>query len=172
MSGPKTGASPAELQKEIREAADSLGVQMDTALPFKPSRIAWLLQVFRPVQFTEKVIVPQENQEDVFVRAWLERKSTRSAEQSPVELLTDIVDVDSSRPDQTCQFGRDPEIAAVYDLQMGLELKQELGAPQEDTLARIQELGSYVSAITETELHGQLRGAVPVHNRLPQAAGA
>lgn len=161
--------SVGQLKIEIKEAGEALGKQMDTTIPLRPSRLA---AIVRASQFSERILVPNQGQEGVFTRAWLERKAAVSVTKSPIELLIDTVSVDPSRKNQANQFAKDPVIAAVYDPSTGLELREELGTPQLETLARIGELGSYVTAIAEAEIHRELKRAVPVHGLKVQGINA
>lgn len=169
MATPEGAVSAEQLREQIQTAGEVLGKQMDAAIPLRPSRLA---TVFRCIQFSKRILIPKEDEEGVFIRAWLERKAAMTAGNSPIKLLTDIVDVDPSRKDQSNQFAKDPLIAAVYDLHTGLELRQNLGTPQEDVLARVSELGSFVTAIAQAELYGELKRAVAIHDIKVQGINA
>lgn len=162
-------ASAEQLKADIQTAGETLGKQMEAAIPLRPNRLATIV---RAVQFSERILVPVEGEEGVFTRAWLERKAAMTTAKSPIELLTDTVDVDPTRKDQANQFAKDPVVAAVYDPSNGLEVREDLGTPQEETLARIGELGSYVTAIAEAELHRELKKAVPIHHLKVQGINA
>ncbi len=169
MATPESTVSAEQLKEQIQTTGETLGKQMDAAIPLRPSRLA---TVVRAVQFSERILAPVEGEESVFTRAWLERKAAMNAGKSPIELQTDTVDVDTSRKDQSHQFAKNPVVAAVYDPRTGLEVREDLGTPQEETLARIGELGSYVTAIAEAELHKELKRAVPVHGLKVQGINA
>lgn len=160
MSTSELEASPEILGLRIRKASEELGSKMDTAIPLRPSRLGKIISL---VQFSERILVPDEDEKGVYTRAWLERKATRKRSRSPIELLTDTVEVDDARENQFLQVPQDPLVAAVYDFNTGLDIVGALETSQEETLERIIELGTYVADITEAKVHKELLRVVPVH---------
>jgi hypothetical protein len=151
-----------QLQTAIQQRGQEVGEHMESILPFKRSN--WLVRLMQGRQFTEPIIV-EGDEEDTFTRAWLERRAAKTAADSPLELLVDTVTVDATRTSQANQFGKDPQIAAVYDAEDGFSIREVLGMPQSETMARVRELGSYVFTIGRAELDRELKQAVPIHHQ-------
>jgi len=153
------------LKLQIATEADNLGVGMRQAKEW--TKDGWVTRLLRGVEVSEKAIIPVHVM--AYKRAWLERDAAKDLAESRIELRTDGVAVDL-RTKQALPYGTDGQIEAVLDPEAGVQIERGIDETLEQTLARLQQLGGYVAAIADAELHKQLRRAVPAHN-MPSPRG-
>lgn len=154
-------ATPEEqtLHQNMLDRAKVIGQRMNKTLPFK--RGGWFVRLMETYEETARTVTGSDSDaSDEFTRRWLERDVAKTEADSPIKLIEDTVNVLADRENQAWQTGQNPRIIAVYYPGSGLKIPESLGLPQSEAAERLQEIGRFVTEISDAEREQELRQAV------------
>lgn len=136
-----------------------LGSSMDETLVFRKSRIAAFLKGW---QITPKAIVPDPEIAQAARRVWMERKATKDYLDSEVHLISDLVRTDiTTGGGNFPRFGVESRLEAVFDPRDRVtDVTRLQGLDTDEQIARIELLGTYVTAIADLQRDNGLRKIV------------
>jgi hypothetical protein len=156
-------ASPEEkaIHQNLLDSAEGIGQRMSRTLPFKKG--GWFVRLMEGFQDTARTVTGKDTGSEAvgeFTRRWLERETTKTEADSPIKLVEDTVNIDSDRESQNCQIGQNPHIIAIYYPGSGLRIPESLGLPQSEAAERLQDIGRFVTEISQAQREQELRQAV------------